>query len=151
MMFSPPLLPPQDLYSTIARALYFPPRLSFSCCMVLLCCSRSAFCHHQFGERGGALGMPRKHRSRLPLPLNTAPQKMQCSLSPTDSSSLRSPLSLLVSSNQLTHAWLSITEQSCVQVPGTRTKPEHCPRRKCQYRNTRLFTKPLFILRQRCM
>lgn len=146
-----PTLPLWDLYSINAWELYFPPRLSFFCCTVLSCSSRSAFFWHWFGEWGGAMGMLCKHHSCLPLPLNTAPQKIQCSLSPTDSSSLRSPFSLPVSSDQLTHAWLSITEQSCVQVPGARTKLERCLQRKCQYRNTRLFTKPLFILWQRCM
>lgn len=148
-----PTAPLRDLYSINAQELYFPPRLSFSCCTVLSCSSRSAFfllfppfSDTGLGSEGGAMGMLCKHRSRLPLPLNTAPQKTQCSLSPTDSSSLRSPFSLPVSSDQLTHAWLSITEQSCVQVPGACTKLERCPQRKCQYRNSRLFTKPLFIL-----
>lgn len=131
---------PQGFHFPAARFCRAPAGLPFS-----------AFFWHWFGEQGGATGMPCKHHCRLPLPLNTTPQKMQCSLSPTDSSSLRSPFSLPVSSDQLTHACLSITEQSCVQVPGARTKLECCLQRKCQYRNTRLFTKPLFIVWQRCM
>lgn len=93
-------------------------------------------------EQGG----PCEHRSRLPLP--SSRRSTKDAVFPVPNWLIFAevpPFSSLVSSDQLTHAWLSITERSCVRVPGARTKPESCPRRKCQYRNARLFTKtPLY-------
>lgn len=80
------------------------------------------------------LPLPLLHKSRsVPCPQLTRPRPGP-------------PFSSPVSSDQLTHAWLCTTELGCVRAPGARTKQERCPRRKCQYGNTRLFTKPVFIL-----
>lgn len=127
-----PTLPlsPQDLYSTTAQESYISPQ-GFHFPAAQFCCALAAlpFASSWFGERGGAPWGCRASIALASLSLSLSlctllhkrhsvpcPQLTRLRQGP--------PFSSLVSSDQLTHAWLSITERSCVQVPGARTKPE---------------------------
>lgn len=69
----------------------------------------------------GDLGTWAKQSSLFFSSVTPFNKKTECSLSSTDSSQLKSPFAALVSSHQIMHAWVCITEPSCMQEAHTQS------------------------------